>query len=49
VAKKLKRKYITTEISERYFDVINKRLNGQIAEVKRNKEEKREVESLTLF
>jgi len=35
VAKKLKRKYITIEISEKYFNVINKRLNGQIYEIKR--------------
>ncbi|MBI3600226.1 MAG: site-specific DNA-methyltransferase [Nitrospinae bacterium] len=36
VAKKLKRNYITMDISENYYDVIVKRLNGQIEEIKRN-------------
>jgi site-specific DNA-methyltransferase (adenine-specific) len=35
VAKKLKRNYITMEISENYYEVIIKRLNGQIEEIKR--------------
>jgi len=35
VAKKLKRNYITIEISENYYDVIVKRLNGQVEEIKR--------------
>lgn len=36
VAKRLKRQYITIEISEKYYEVIVKRLNGQIEEIKRN-------------
>ncbi len=36
VAKKLKRNYITMDISENYYDVIVKRLKGQIEEIKRN-------------
>ncbi|MFH0948602.1 MAG: site-specific DNA-methyltransferase [Elusimicrobiota bacterium] len=35
VAKKLKRNYITTEISKNYFDVIKKRLAGRHEEIKR--------------
>lgn len=33
VAKKLKRNYITTEISKNYFDVIKKRLEGRHEEI----------------
>ncbi len=36
VAKRLKRQYITIEASENYYEVIVKRLNGQIEEIKRN-------------
>ena len=53
VAKQLKRHYITMDVSESYFDVINKRLNGQIDEIKRNIEGFEEKEGLpnqkTLF
>ena len=38
VAKKLKRNFITMEISKEYYNVILKRLNGKVAEIKRNKE-----------
>jgi len=46
VAKRLKRHYITMDISELYFDVINKRLDGQIDEIKRNSEDLVEQENL---
>jgi site-specific DNA-methyltransferase (adenine-specific) len=52
VSKKLKRKYITVEISPKYFDVINKRLSGQIYEIKRealNRVEHSASAGLTLF
>ncbi|MDI6732350.1 MAG: DNA methyltransferase [Planctomycetota bacterium] len=52
VAKRLKRKYITIEISPKYSDVINKRLNGQIYEIKRealNRIEHTASAGLTLF
>lgn len=35
VAKRLKRQYVTIEISENYHEVIIKRLNGQFEEIKR--------------
>lgn len=35
VAKRLKRQYVTIEISENYHEVIVKRLNGQFEEIKR--------------
>jgi len=37
VAKKLKRKFITIEISKEYYDVIIKRLEGKLREIKENK------------
>jgi site-specific DNA-methyltransferase (adenine-specific) len=37
VAKKLNRNYITIEISEVYYEIINKRLDGKIHEIKNNK------------
>jgi site-specific DNA-methyltransferase (adenine-specific) len=36
-AKKLKREFITMEISKEYYEVILKRLDGKILEIKRNK------------
>ncbi|MFA5779898.1 MAG: site-specific DNA-methyltransferase [Elusimicrobiota bacterium] len=48
VAKKLKRNYITTEISKNYIDVIRKRLEGRHEEIKR-KPERTEKDSLPLF
>ncbi len=36
VAKKLKRHFITMEISKEYYNVILKRLDGKIAEIKKN-------------
>ncbi|HOQ32591.1 MAG TPA: DNA methyltransferase [Candidatus Hydrogenedens sp.] len=36
VAKKLNRKYITIEISKKYYEIILKRLNGEIKEMKKN-------------
>lgn len=50
VAKKLKRNYITIEISENYYNVIVKRLSGQIEEIKRKTGTPIQKEdSLTLF
>ncbi|MDI6736468.1 MAG: DNA methyltransferase [bacterium] len=43
VAKRLKRNFITMEKSKEYYDVILKRLDGKVAEIKRNK--KIEVEN----
>ncbi len=37
VAKKLKRNFLTMEISKEYYNVILKRLDGKFAEIKRNK------------
>jgi site-specific DNA-methyltransferase (adenine-specific) len=37
VAKRLNRNYITIEISEEYYGIINKRLDGKIHEIKNNK------------
>lgn len=37
VAKRLKRNFITMEISKEYYNVILKRLDGKIAEIRRNK------------
>lgn len=48
VAKKLKRNYITTEISKNYFDVIKKRLEDRHEEIKRESL-KKEKGSLPLF
>lgn len=36
VAKKLKRHFITMEISEEYYNLILKRLEGNVADIKRN-------------
>jgi len=51
VAKKLKRNYITMDISKKYYDVIEKRLKGQTEEIKRNSNHThREINrNLTLF
>lgn len=50
VAKGLKRNYITIEISEKYYNVILKRLSGQIEEIKRKiKNPLKNEDSLTLF
>jgi site-specific DNA-methyltransferase (adenine-specific) len=35
VAKRLKRKYITIEHSQKYYNVVSKRLNGEIEEISR--------------
>ena len=48
VAKKLKREFITMEISKEYYEVILKRLNGKILEIKRNKKVESEKQK-TLF
>jgi len=48
VAKRLKRNFITIEISKGYYDIILKRLNGEVAEIKRNKRVGTR-EQLTLF
>ena len=37
VAKRLKRKFITIEISNDYYNIILSRLNGNIEDIKRNK------------
>jgi len=37
VAKRLKRDFITMEISKEYYEVILKRLDGKIAEIRKNK------------
>jgi site-specific DNA-methyltransferase (adenine-specific) len=37
VAKKLNRKFITMDISKEYYEIIVKRINGNISEIKRNK------------
>jgi len=48
VAKRLKRNFITMEISKEYYDIILKRLDGKFAEIKR--EIKTEPEQqMTLF
>lgn len=48
VAKKLKREFITMEISKEYYEVILKRLDGKILEIKRNKKIESENQK-TLF
>lgn len=40
VTKKLKRNFLTIEISKEYHDIILKRLNGEVEEIKRNKKVK---------
>jgi len=51
VVKRLKRKFITMEISKEYYDVILKRLDGKISEIKRNKKvgQKNKKHYLTLY
>ncbi len=46
VAKRLNRKYITIEISKKYHDIILKRLNGKISEIKRKQKEKNQDQNL---
>ncbi len=48
VAKKLKRNYITMEISKNYAELVKKRIDGKYEEIKR-KSEKTENRSLSLF
>lgn len=48
VAKRLKREFITIEISNEYYNIILSRLNGNIEEIKRNKKIELE-EQKTLF
>ena len=48
VSKKLKRNFITIEISKEYYEIILKRLNGEILEIKRNKKVESEKQK-TLF
>ena len=48
VTKKLKRNFITMEISKEYYDVILKRLDGKVAEIRRNKKVEIEKQK-TLF
>ncbi len=48
VAKKQNRNYLTIDISKTYFDVISKRLNGQMTEIKRKSAEK-QIGQRTLF
>ncbi|PIQ93837.1 MAG: site-specific DNA-methyltransferase [Nitrospirae bacterium CG11_big_fil_rev_8_21_14_0_20_41_14] len=48
LAKRLKRKFITMEISKEYYDIILKRLDGKVAEIKRNKKAELEKQK-TLF
>jgi len=47
VAKRFKRHYITMDISESYVDVIDKRLNGQLDEIKRDTKDLVEQERLS--
>lgn len=49
VAKKLKRNFITIEISKEYYNVILKRLEGRITEIKRNKKVEIEKQKLSFF
>lgn len=49
VAKRLKRNYITMDISEKYVDVITKRLDGKIKEIKYKTEGHDFSQSLSLF
>lgn len=49
VSKILKRKYITIELSEKYFIAIKKRLNSQITEIKTNVKDNQEINNLPLF
>jgi len=47
VAKRLKRNFITMEISKEYYEIMLKRLNGEITEIKRNKKD--ELDKQTIF
>lgn len=50
VAKRLKRDYITIEISENYYDVIVKRLSGKLEDIRRKTDtSSQKEECLTLF
>ncbi len=46
ITKRLKRNFITMEISKEYYDVILKRLDGKIAEIKRKKVEPEKQKTL---
>lgn len=48
VAKQLKRNYITIDISKNYYEVINKRLNGRLNEIK-NHSNQENIKQNTLF
>jgi len=48
VAKKLKRHFITMEISKEYYNLILKRLEGKVAEIKKNTMDEKEKQK-TLF
>jgi len=48
VAKRLKRNFITMEISEEYYNAILKRLDGKVAEIRKNKKVEFK-EQITLF
>jgi len=48
VAQRLKRNFITIEISKEYYIIILKRLEGKVSEIKRNKKSDKEKET-TLF
>jgi site-specific DNA-methyltransferase (adenine-specific) len=45
-AKKLNRNFITIEISKEYYEIILKRLNDNVAEIKRNKKNELEKQKL---
>lgn len=49
VTSKLKRNFITIDISKKYYDVIIKRLQGKIYEIKRDNYTTVKEETLTLF
>lgn len=49
VSKKLKRNYITMDISEKYVELIKKRLEGRIKEIKYDDKETEFSKTLTLF
>jgi len=48
VAQRLKRNFITIEISKEYYNIILKRLQGKISEIKRNKKSDKDQQE-TLF
>jgi DNA modification methylase len=48
VAQRMKRKFITLEISNEYYNIILKRLNGKVAKIKGNKKVELEKQK-TLF